>query len=414
MRAIAADERAGVPDLMYRFEFSGRKSPVVALLCLILYFCQPANAWAQNRAPVISGTPPTTAIVGSAYSFTPTASDPDGQVLSFSINWKPTWASFNKTTGRLSGTPTRARTWGKFIIRVSDGRISRSLPAFSITASSAANRPPVISGTPSASVMVGQIFTFTPTASDPDGQTLTFRITNKPSWATFSTSTGRLRGTPTATHVGNYPNIVIAVSDGRTTVSRPAFSIAVRPSGTVEPPNRAPVISGTPVTSATVGQPYSFRPTVSDADGDSLNFTIANRPAWASFDGSNGTLYGTPGGTGTHSGIRITVSDGTASTSLAPFTVTVSPARTSSVTLSWVPPTTNTDGTRLVGLAGFRVFYGTASGLYSQNLSIASPSVTSVVLEGLGSGLTWYFAVTAVASDGVESAYATEVSKRLL
>jgi len=413
MRAIASSERAGVPDLMYRNEFSGRKSPVIALLCLILYFCQPVNAWAQNRAPVISGTPPTTATVGRAYSFTPTASDPDGQVLTFSINWKPYWASFSKTTGRLSGTPTRARTWGKFIISVSDGQASSSLPAFSITAS-AANSPPVIGGTPSASVDVGQTFSFTPTASDPEGQALTFRITNKPAWATFSTSTGRLRGTPTSTHVGTYSNIVIAVSDGTTTVSLPAFSVAVRSAGTVETTNRAPVISGMPVTSATVGQPYSFRPTVYDADGNPLTFSITNRPAWATFDSSNGTLYGTPGGTGTFSSIGITVSDGNASASLAPFTVTVSPARTTSVTLSWVPPTTNTDGTRLVGLAGFRVFYGTASGQYSQNLSIASPSVTSVVLEGLGSGYTWYFAVTAVASDGSESAYATEVSKTLL
>ena len=406
-------ERAGVPDLMYRFEFSGRKSPVVALLCLILYFCLPASASAQNRAPVISGTPPTSVTVGTVYSFTPTASDPDGQALKFNINWKPSWASFNKSTGRLSGTPPRARSWTGLIISVSDGRISRSLPAFTITAT-AGNRPPVISGAPATSVTVGQIYSFTPTASDPEGQTLTFRITNQPVWATFNTTTGRLRGTPTSTHVGTYSNIVIAVSDGTTTVSRPAFSIAVRSTGTVEPTNRAPVISGTPVTSATVGQPYSFRPTASDADGNPLIFRITNRPAWASFDTSNGTLYGTPGSIGTFTGIVITASDGTASTSLAPFTVTVSPATTSSVTLSWVPPTTNTDGTPLVGLAGFRVYYGTASGQYSRNLSVASPAVRSVVLESLASGNTWYFAVTAVGSDGVESAYATEVSKRLL
>jgi len=413
MRAIASGERAGVPDLMYQFEFSGRKSPVIALLCLILYVCQPAIAWAANRAPSISGTPPTTATVGRAYSFTPTASDPDGQVLKFSINWKPAWASFSKTTGRLSGTPPRARTWSTLIISVSDGQVSRSLPAFSITAS-AANSPPVIGGTPSASVNVGQTYAFTPTASDPEGQALTFRITNKPAWATFSTSTGRLRGTPTSAQVGTYFNIVIAVSDGTKTVSLPAFSIAVKSTTVVGSTNRAPVISGTPVTSATVGQPYSFKPTVYDADGDTLTFSITNKPAWATFDNSNGTLYGTPGGTGTFASIVITVSDGKASASLVAYTITVSPARTTSVTLSWVPPKTNVDGTPLVDLTGFRVFYGTASGKYSQSLSIASSSVTSVVLEGLGSGYTWYFAVTAVASGGVESAYAKEVSKTLL
>jgi hypothetical protein len=168
------------------------------------------------------------------------------------------------------------------------------------------------------------------------------------------------------------------------------------------------------VKSATVGQPYSFKPTVYDADGDSLTFSIANKPAWATFDSSNGTLYGTPSGAGTFGSIVITVSDGKLSASLAAFAITVGPASTSSVTLGWIAPKTNTDGTPLVGLAGFRVYYGTASGQYSQNVSIASPSITSVVLEGLGSGYTWYFSVTAVASGGVESAYATEVSKALL
>jgi hypothetical protein len=76
-------------------------------------------------------------------------------------------------------------------------------------------------------------------------------------------------------------------------------------------------------------------------------------------------------------------------------------------------PTTNTDGTPLVTVAGFRVFYGTAPGNYSRNLSIASPAVTSVVLEGLESGYTWYFAVTAIGGSGAESAYSREVSKTL-
>jgi hypothetical protein len=261
-------------------------------------------------------------------------------------------------------------------------------------------------------VKVGQTYSFSPAASDPEGQALTFRISNKPAWASFSSSTGRLRGTPTSTHTGTYANVVITVSDGTTSVSLPAFSVTVE-SATAST-NRAPVISGTPVTSAVVGQPYSFRPTVYDADGDPLTFSIANKPAWATFDSSNGTLYGTPGSTGTFPGIVISVSDGKTSASLSGYTITVAAARSNSVTLSWSAPTTYIDGTPLVGLAGFRVHYGTASGQYSQVLAIANASVTSVVLEGLGSGYTWYFAVTAFSSDGAESEYSTEVSKRLL
>jgi hypothetical protein len=56
---------------------------------------------------------------------------------------------------------------------------------------------------------------------------LTFSISNRPTWATFNTSTGRLSGTPTSAQVGSYSNIVIRVSDGKATTSLPAFSITV-------------------------------------------------------------------------------------------------------------------------------------------------------------------------------------------
>jgi hypothetical protein len=90
----------------------------------------------------------------------------------------------------------------------------------------------VISGSPAASVIAGQAYSFQPTASDPENRPLTFSIVGQPSWATFSTTTGRLSGTPTSANVGTYPNIVIRVSDGTTTVPLPTFSITVTAAGT--------------------------------------------------------------------------------------------------------------------------------------------------------------------------------------
>ena len=361
---------------------------------------------AANRAPVIGGTPPSSVKVGQAYSFTPTASDPDGQTLTFSITNKPAWANFSYATGKLSGTPTSTGTHPAITISAFDGVAMTSLAAFTIAVVPAVNRAPVISGTPSATASVGQTYSFTPTASDPDGQALTFSITNKPAWATFSTANGRLSGIPTS--AGTFSAITIAVSDGTAKVSLATFSIVVAPAV-----NRAPVISGTPVKTATVGQPYSFRPTAQDADGDPMTFAIQNKPAWATFDASNGTLYGTPASPGTFANNIISVSDGKASAALPAFTITVSAASTTSVTVSWGRPAKNTDGTPLNLLSGYRVYYGTASHQYTQSLSIAGPTITSAVVQGLGSGNTWYFAVKSVTSDGQESAYSAEASKAL-
>jgi hypothetical protein len=92
------------------------------------------------------------------------------------------------------------------------------------------NRAPRISGSPAASVLAGEAYSFKPNASDPDNNPLTYSISNKPDWASFSGSTGKLSGTPRDADVGTYPNIRISVSDRRTTTSLAAFRITVNQS----------------------------------------------------------------------------------------------------------------------------------------------------------------------------------------
>src|SRR5919202_1403769 len=72
------------------------------------------------------------------------------------------------------------------------------------------NQSPTISGTPATALYTNTTYDFRPTASDADSTTLAFSISNRPSWATFNTTTGQLSGTPTASQVGSYGNIVIS------------------------------------------------------------------------------------------------------------------------------------------------------------------------------------------------------------
>ena len=83
--------------------------------------------------------------------------------------------------------------------------------------------------------------------------------------------------------------------------------------------NAAPTISGQPKGSVQVGQAYSFQPSASDPNGDPLTFSVTNKPDWANFDSATGRLSGTPGAAdiATYSGIRISVSDGQASSSMS-------------------------------------------------------------------------------------------------
>lgn len=385
------------------------------------------NTPAPNTPPTISGTPPTVADVGVLYDFTPSALDPDGDKLTFSISNRPAWLSFDPATGRLSGTPGTGNvgTYSNIQISVNDGQATALLPTFEIQVRGPVNQPPSISGTPASSVQAGQQYSFQPVGSDPDGDRLTYSITNRPSWASFSTTTGRLSGTPSTSQVGTYSNIVIRVSDGRATASLPAFSISVTappaaPSPPSPPANNAPTISGTPPTTATVGVAYTFQPTASDADGDTLAWSIENRPSWLTFNTTNGRLSGTPTAAGTASNIIIRVSDGTATASLPPFSITVTaptppPAPqpvTGSATLSWQAPTQNTDGSPLTNLAGYRIVYGTSQNALTQTIAINNPGTTTYVIDGLTQA-TWYFAVRAVNSAGIESENSAVASKTI-
>jgi hypothetical protein len=86
-----------------------------------------------NTPPILTGTPTTTATVGTAYSFTPTANDDNNDPLTFSATGLPSWLSLNSTTGALTGTPTTAGPTDSITISVSDGTASSSLESFVIT-----------------------------------------------------------------------------------------------------------------------------------------------------------------------------------------------------------------------------------------------------------------------------------------
>lgn len=181
------------------------------------------------------------------------------------------------------------------------------------------NSAPTITGMPLTSVNEDVSYTFTPSASDNDNDSLSFSIQNMPTWLNFDGNNGALTGTPGNNDVGLYSNIVISVSDGQESAHLEAFNI------TVVAVNDAPVISGTPATSVTVGSNYSFTPIATDEEGDELTFSINNTPSWATFDSNTGKLTGAPSeaDVGTNTGIIITVSDGDLSSSLESFSIEV-------------------------------------------------------------------------------------------
>ena len=164
------------------------------------------------------------------------------------------------------------------------------------------------------------------------------------------------------------------------------------------------VITGSPVTNVAAGNQYIFQPTAQGADGDTLRFTIQNKPDWAGFNETTGRLYGTPTSNdiGTYSSIVIRVSAGPATSSLPEFSITVVAFGNDSATLTWIAPTERTDNTPLTNLAGFNIYYGQTSGDHANKIAINNPGIATYVVGNLTPG-SWYFVVTAFDANGLES-----------
>jgi len=82
------------------------------------------------------------------------------------------------------------------------------------------------------------------------------------------------------------------------------------------------------------------------------------------------------------------------------------------VTLTWNPPSTNTNESSLNDLGGYTIHYGTESGNYSQNIDVGN--VNTYQVNSLIAGLIYYFAVTAYDTSWNESMYSNEVSQLIV
>ena len=190
------------------------------------------------------------------------------------------------------------------------------------------------------------------------------------------------------------------------------------PGSTTPPPVQTLQISGTPATTAEVGQFYSFSPTVVASAGSTLTYAVANKPAWAQFSAATGALSGTPstGSVATDVNIVVSVSNGAQSAALPAFNISVqaaTPSVAGTASLSWSRPTENTNGTPLTNLAGYVIHYGTSSAALNNKISVASASATGVEITNLSPG-NWQFEVAAINTANVESQFSAIVGKTIL
>ena len=302
------------------------------------------------------------------------------------------------------------------------GELSLSPTALSYTASSATPTPPSQSVTFSKNSIVSRSWTASVDAP----------------WITVSPSTGTLtreqdqitvKVNASGMGVGTYNGTVSIISGGKQnsavpvtlvvsggTATTTSSSTTSTSSSTTSTPSILlnPVslsFSGTAGGTAPLGQTFNL----SNPTGGTLTWTLTESASWLGLNVASGTTtteidaisasVSTSGlAAGTYStAIAVTASGASNSPQTIPVTLTLNPPTTNgTASLSW-DPSTNTS------LAGYNVYMGTQPGIYGSPTSAGLN--TSYTVGSLTGGKTYYFAVTAVDTAGVESSQSNEVSK---
>ena len=174
-------------------------------------------------------------------------------------------------------------------VAVSDGRGGEATQTFDLlVVPSAPNAPPAITSTPRTAIQVGRAYRYQVVAVDPNNDPLAFSLDAAPAGMTID-SGGMVQWQPTAAQLGP-SNVIVRVDDGRSGLATQNFSISV----TAQVVNHAPQIVSAPPVAASVGTFYRYDLRGTDPDGDSLVWSLDQRPAKMSIDPLTGTIVWMP------------------------------------------------------------------------------------------------------------------------
>jgi len=258
-----------------------------------------------NQPPVLDLIKDRTIYENSLLEFTIHATDPDGDVLTYSASNLPDGAVFNPDTKEFSWTPAynQSGIYPDVYFEVNDSELT-DWESITITVNNT-NRAPVLDPIGNKAADENSLFVFTINATDPDGNALSYSAAGLPSGAVFDQHLHTFSWTPTYEQAGTYQDIQFEINDGELTDWE---NITIEVANTNRPPLLDPIENKI----ADENSLLEFTINAIDPDGDALFYSAVNLPTGAVFDSSTQTISWTPdfNQAGTYNNVQFEVSDG--------------------------------------------------------------------------------------------------------
>ncbi|MBT5873663.1 MAG: tandem-95 repeat protein, partial [Candidatus Latescibacteria bacterium] len=243
-----------------------------------------AESSSSNSGPILASVGSKSVVAGSSLSIILSASDVDGDALSYSVSGNPAGSSLSGTT--FSWTPESGDVGTHNVtFSVSDGNGGSDSEVVQITVEGVQNSNPVLASIGPQSVKTdGSTLTITLSATDSDGDVLTYTVSGNQSGSALSGS--EFSYTPLALDTGTVP-VTFTVSDGNGGSDSEVVQI------TVSVGNLAPVPQAiNAVTSE--DQATEIQLSATDPDGDAVYFLLSTQPSHGSASLSGDVLTYTP------------------------------------------------------------------------------------------------------------------------
>jgi RHS repeat-associated protein len=208
---------------------------------------------ATNQPPVITSTPSQVTTVGQTYTYQVTASDPEGQALTYMLLVKPDGMAIDPNTGLVTWTPTSAQIGSNaVVVGAVDPLGAGGTQSFGILVNPV-NNPPALDPIADQSVTAGLQFRYDVHASDPDGNALYYSLdTASETRGMIIDGLGRMGWITTKDNVGSYP-VTVTVTDALGATASQSFTLKVN--ADTQAPVVNLVISPNPIN---VGQPATI------------------------------------------------------------------------------------------------------------------------------------------------------------
>lgn len=177
-----------------------------------------------NLPPFITSTPVTEGTVDVLWSYTVTASDPNGDMLAFSLDTALVGMTIDPQTGLAEWLPTVEGSY-PVTIRVSDGNGGEAPQSFTVTVSvPPPNTAPVITSSPTTVAVIGSNWPYQVSASDTENDALIYTLTTAPAGMQINGISGLITWSPTV--IADYL-VALLVSDGRGGEAVQSFTLSV-------------------------------------------------------------------------------------------------------------------------------------------------------------------------------------------